>query len=72
MNALEPFLAHFLRIRRVCPNAQVADDGGALPAVDAQIFPWKIAVAVLPFRVRMQDVVGRLAHQPQIADVQDR
>ena len=71
MNALEPLLAHFLRVRRVCPNAQAADNGVALPAVGAQVFPWKIAVAVLPFRVRMQDAVGCLAHQPQIADVQD-
>ena len=31
MNALEPFLAYFLRIRRVCPNAQAADDGLMLP-----------------------------------------
>ena len=72
MNALEPLLAHFLRVRRVCPNAQAADDGVALPTVGAQIFPREIAVAVLPFRIRVQDAVGRLAHQSQIADVQDR
>ena len=69
---LEPLLAHFLRVRRVCPNAQAADDGVTLPTVGAQIFPREIAVAVLPFRIWVQDAVGGLAHQPQIADVQDR
>ena len=64
-------MADFLRVRRVCPNAQAADDGVALPAVGAQVFPREIVVAVLPFRVKMQDAVGCLAHQPQIADVQD-